>query len=77
MKKQTGHIVAVHNPIDNKISYHWVQTPQEEEALMGRIIGKFETQHYMQNEKPIQELMEKQMKTEQQVAGWAEEENIK
>lgn len=50
--KYKPHVVAVQK--GNKISYHYCQSPQDEDKLLGWIVGKYETSHYLKNEKRIQ-----------------------
>lgn len=60
--KNKAHIIAIHE--NNKVSYHYTQSKEDEQALIGKVIGKFETQHYLENEKAIQEEMTRISKKE-------------
>ncbi len=62
-KKSTRpHIIVLH--YDNKLSYHYIEDPRDESKLVGDIIGRYETSHYLKNEKEIQEFHKNQIKGE-------------
>ena len=53
MTEKRCYIIALH--INNKITYHYVESLEDIYKLEGEVLGKYPTEHFLQNEKAIQD----------------------